>query len=197
MYWEQAILNRIYKTMDFKIPIANINLVKDKAGYKKRIENYIEKYNIDIKCNDNGALYRKTNEGIVEYLDYHTNYLFLVFMYSFELEHKFIKYEDYNLTIIYSICEDNDENTIKIPHQFYEGLSYSHYFKKLLIDLLLIRENIKVDTFMGQLKKIDDHLRFRSFLIGYNASHYGKLSFVYVFRYISINYYNQLHNMER
>ena len=122
-------------------------------------------FNIDIKCTENGCLYRKNDSnGKIDYYEYHTNYLFLVYMHSFDLEKKFVNYEDYNISYL-------DPEIKEVCTQ--TGLEYSNYLKKLIIELLLYKD-FSLTEFKNLLKKIDTHLSFRSFIIGYNASHYGK-----------------------
>lgn len=62
MNWEPSVLNRIYKSSDFKINIISLSNIKEKSKYIEKLHNLIEKYNLqnfNLKVSKGGALYKK------------------------------------------------------------------------------------------------------------------------------------------
>ncbi len=124
MNWESSLLNKIYKTMDFKLKNPNIlalqqqkdkrklnkkgddnNIIKDDSdkniqntnSFPKIIGNLIEKYELNLanlKSNKKGAIYKVKENKNVEYLDYFINYMFYHYCHFFSLDHKYIPKED-------------------------------------------------------------------------------------------------------
>jgi ankyrin repeat protein len=176
MNWEHSVLNRIYKTLDFKANVPNLDKLKDKTSYIKKVNELIDKYNLrgtGLYINPNGALhyvfYLPTGKKSTFYFDYTTNYYFLLFTNFFEIENKFINYEDYTLEGYKKYKSENDEEITEMKK--FEGREYTEMMKTYLLKLLFIRENNKI-LFNLELKKINDYLKFRTFIIGHDVSHY-------------------------
>lgn len=176
MNWEHSVLNRIYKTLDFKVNVTNLGKLKDKSNHINKINELIDKYNlrdIGLKINSNGALYTvfnlPTGKKSTYYFDYLTNYYFLLYTNFFAIENKFINYDDYTLEGIKRFKSENEEELTEI--KTFEGEDYSEMMKSYLLKLFFFRENNK-SQFLLEIKKINDYLKFRTYIIGHDISHY-------------------------
>lgn len=172
MNWEHSVLNKIYKTTDFKITTTNINAIKNKTNYIAKQEQNIEKYDlasIGLNVNSIGALYIRKGDKNTIYFDYNTNYYFLLYNNFFEIEDKYVNFDDYEYQgLLIEITENGDcDKKLKII----DGKVYCNFFKTYLLKLLFIRE-INDEEFLSAIREINNYLSFRTFLVGNNISLY-------------------------
>lgn len=126
MNWECSLLNKIYKTMDFKLKNCNILALQQQKEQRKLnkkpeeklktkqaqqvvyentnsfptiVSGLLIKYNLHLanyKSNKRGAIYKKKENGHCVYFDYFANYMFYQFCHFFQLDEKYISKKQFN-----------------------------------------------------------------------------------------------------
>ena len=127
MNWEGSVLNRIYKTLDFKINPPNYNKLAQNAKLSV-IEKNIEKltfyelnndkslFNLNIRTNSNCALYQLNFDRSTFYYSIYINWYFNTYTEIFNLGRKYIE----------TNTKENNKNEIELLYK------WEQYFLHLL-----------------------------------------------------------------
>jgi hypothetical protein len=185
MSWESAILNRIYRTNEFKINTYHINNLQCKKLYIKKIEDLLMKFNLNKKSifisKETGALFNLQENKKPFYFSYNTNLIFYLYSSFFSFEEKYINYKKLifrnNEGVFYTSCEDNNINNE--VEEIQKGKNYANLVKDFLFNFLFSLEflsdnkfefsPITIDEFFN---KYNNHFKFNSYLIGDDFSLY-------------------------
>lgn len=121
MNWESSVLNRIYRTLEFKISPPSYNKLSTKAKQVliPKIKEHIDYYGLannkkslfgmNIGVNENCALYNLNEDNSTYYFNIYTNWYFYIYVQIFELGAKYIeedkdlvyKWENYFLHLLF------------------------------------------------------------------------------------------------
>jgi hypothetical protein len=163
MNWELSVLNRIYKTLDFKLSQENINKLKNKTRYINQVTEMLNKYGLfkkGFRINSNGAIYKIKENKNTKYFNYITNYTFNIFCNFFEVEHKHLNYTNLDFT-----------GLVNSQEKHIDGKVYADGLKEFLIEFLFTYELNKAE-FKNIIQKINKYFEFRTFVIGNDISPY-------------------------
>jgi hypothetical protein len=163
MNWEAAVLNRIYKTSDFKISNESLNKIKNKSKYAQEVLNNIQKYKLyekGFRVNTNGAIYKLKENGNTKYFGYITNHTFNLFSNCFDKEDRFLDYSSLDF-----------EGTINSEIKVIPGKVYTDCLKYYIMELLFIGE-VNREEYNQRLVGLNKYLEFRTFIVGNEISPY-------------------------
>jgi len=184
MNWESSILNRIYRTNDLKFTIVNINNIKDKQTYIKKLNEFLLLYQLNesnIRINSNGALYKLNNNKNTFYFSFNLNVHFYLYANFFDAETKHVKYASYWKFYFY-----NENDQMVKEEDIILGKKLSNSLKTLLLKFLYSNEyedllnDIPLEEYY---KKFNDYFKFRNFLIGNEISLYDVVLLSILFLY--------------
>ena len=131
MNWECTLLNKFYKTSDFKTK--NYNLLSIKSlTFNNSIRDLIQKYQLtklNINCNKRGALYCSVNSNKTIYYDYYTNLLFNQLSHIITINEKYcLKEEKELLNVKFS------STLIKKNIPYVENETFYNFVFRILLD---------------------------------------------------------------
>ncbi len=190
MNWESSILNRIYRTNDFKISFININNLKDKGSYIMKIKEILELYKLDkykIVLNSNGALLKNKPNNNTFYFSFNLNTYFYLYSTIFTIESKHVNYA--NFCDAYFISERGEydkENNLQGNDLEQKGKDYSYCIKCFIFKFLFTNEyedSIDDISLAEYYEKFDKFFRYRNFLIGNEITHYDIILYSILFLY--------------
>ena len=171
MNWEGSVLNRIYKTLDFKINPPNYNKLAQNAKLSV-IEKNIEKltfyelnndkslFNLNIRTNSNCALYQLNFDRSTFYYSIYINWYFNTYTEIFNLGRKYIE----------TNTKENNKNEIELLYKW----------EKYFLHLLFLKE-FDEKLFITEIKgNLNIHFQFSNFILK-NFSYYDVvlLSLIY------------------
>lgn len=150
MYWENNILNKIYKSKEFKY-FKHLNEREDKKNVIQTFSEMIDYYKLEnIHVSTNGALFKRINPLKVEYFDYHINYN----CFSFYSHMNHIKSTHMNY-----FTESNDY--YKNLYQTTDLNTFYYEFEKEILILMLSENCQKIKETENFLNKISKYFNER------------------------------------
>lgn len=197
MNWESSILNKIYRTKDFKISFINTNCLKDKSAYIEKITKYLELYSLEsfqIRINDNAALHKLKPNKNTFYFSFNLNSYFYLYSSIFDVENKYINH--------YSIweIEGTDKDELQEEKER-KGKYFANLLKKFLFRFLFSNEyeDLLNDIPLKEyFRKLDCHFKFRNYLLGNSVTLYDiiLLSILFSYKENTKNYVNIIDSYE-
>ena len=179
MNWESSILNRIYRTNEFKINVTNINNLKDKSFYIKKLKEFIEihkLYELNIFLNNNAALYKLKPNKKTLYFSYTLNFYFYLYASLFEKGRSYIDLSKINLANFYKdLLSDESYATL-----------YSEKLKVFLFDFLFsqeYQEENSLDLIKSFYEKLNNFFKHKTYLIGNQISYFDIILFSIFFNF--------------
>jgi len=173
MNWEGSILNKIYRTKDFKIGLINMNKLKDKSAYIEKMNSYLNIYNLNqdivqIRINDNAALYKLKPNKNTFYFSFNLNSYVYLYASFFEIENNHINYSSIWESEGGSSQDLFQEKIEKNENKEKKGKAFSDVMKTFLFRFLFANEfeDFSNDVLLKEYyKKLDSHFKFRNYLI--------------------------------
>lgn len=172
MNWESSILNKIYRTKNFKISLINVNHLKDKSPYLEKVNLLLDQYNLrecKIRINENAALYKLKQNKNTFYFSFNLNSYFYLYASFFEVENKHLDYSS-----IWE-SEGSHENELTSDEKETKGKMLSDLLKIVLLKFLFSNEfeDIINDIPLKEyFRRFDCHFKFKNYLLGNSVSLY-------------------------